>query len=504
TPQTVARFVGRFERVAVLHSGLTAAQRHAEWRRIHAGEVEIIIGARSAVFAPAPNLQLIVVDEEHDGSYKQDQSPRYHGRDVAIRRAHQLGVPVVLGSATPSLESWSRAKANASADPGALLSLPDRPSGWKLPKVEVVDLVQERRERKGVHLLSRRLEQHLRRTLDAGRQAVLLLNRRGYASYLACTSHACGWQMRCHHCDAAMVFHRDKRMPTGGLTKCHHCGAQQVVPTQCPSCGRRLLMLGEGVQRVEQELANKMPDATWLRMDADTMRRSEDYRKALDSFGKGEADILLGTQMIAKGLDFPGVSLVGVISADTSLQIPDFRAAERTFHLIAQVVGRAGRGETPGVAVVQTAHPDDPSVKSAAAQDYVRFAERELASRKHAGLPPTGRLARVVCRDTDMEKARARARAIAEACSAAAQSLGVEVEAAGPAPCAVARVADHFRFEVRLLAKGDNASGGSGGSAGAAQLQAVLARVRGVKLPGGGGLVSGEGVAIDVDPVTLL
>ncbi|MEM7682374.1 MAG: primosomal protein N' [Planctomycetota bacterium] len=487
TPQTVARFVGRFDRVAVLHSGLSAAQRHAEWRRIHAGEVEIVIGARSAVFAPLPDLRLIVVDEEHDGSYKQDQAPRYHGRDVAIRRAQRLGVPIVLGSATPSLESWARSQ----TDRSTLHTLPERPSGWKLPKVELVDLAQERRERRGVHMVSRRLERRLREAFAADKQAVLLLNRRGFASYLACPSHACGWQLRCDHCDAAMVFHRDRKVPSGGTARCHHCDARRLVPALCPLCSRRPVLLGEGVQRVEQELETKFPGVATLRMDADTMRRAEDYRRTLDAFGRGEARILLGTQMIAKGLDYPGVSVVGVISADTALQVPDFRSAERTFQLIAQVVGRAGRGHTAGVAVVQTYHPQDPTVGLAAAQDYPAFAERELVSRRRAGLPPAGRMARVVCRHVDEDKASAMAADIAEVCRAVDAQRGLSVEVAGPAPCVLGRVSDHFRFEVRLLA--------AGGPEAAARLQALLADLRGrVKL------VSDAGTAIDVDPVSLM
>ncbi|MEO1236811.1 MAG: primosomal protein N', partial [Planctomycetota bacterium] len=400
TPQTVGRFLARFPGggVAVLHSGLTAAQRHAQWRRIRDGEARVVVGARSAVFAPLPKVGLIVVDEEHESSYKQDQLPRYHARDVAIRRAQRAGCPVVLGSATPSLESWH----NAACDRANLVTLPDRVPGATLPDVELVDLAEERRERRGVHLLSRRLEALLQQNLDAGGQAILLLNRRGYANYLACPDHRCGWMMRCHHCDVTMVYHRDLGPASGGgVTRCHHCDAEQVLATACPECGRKVSVFGLGTQKVQAELERKFPGARLARMDADSMRTARDYQQTLDAFAAGQTDILLGTQMIAKGLDVPNVRLVGVVSGDTSLNFPDFRASERTFQLIAQVAGRAGRGEHRGRVVVQTFNPDDPAIRRAADHDYVGFAEEEIATRQAAGLPPVGRMARIVLRDTD-------------------------------------------------------------------------------------------------------
>ncbi|MEM8496242.1 MAG: primosomal protein N', partial [Planctomycetota bacterium] len=351
TPQAVARYASRFADVvgadqaslpgvAVLHSGMTAAQRHAQWRRIRAGEAKLVVGARSAVFAPIENLRLIVVDEEHDASYKQDQLPRYHARDVATRRAQMADCPVVLGSATPALESY----ANAMAGRFDIVSLPDRVPGAMLPEVELVDLVEERKARakhdpkdQRVHLLSRRLENLLSATLDDGGQAVLLLNRRGFANYLACPDQGCGWLMRCEHCDTLMVYHlpesvlRDPKRNEGGVVRCHHCLTEQRLAEACPDCGKKIVLFGMGTQRVEQELRQKLPGVRLLRMDADAMRNGRDFRKALWTFQTGQADVLLGTQMIAKGLDVPNVRLVGVVSADTSLNFPDFRAAERTF-----------------------------------------------------------------------------------------------------------------------------------------------------------------------------
>ncbi|MEO0475939.1 MAG: primosomal protein N', partial [Planctomycetota bacterium] len=488
TPQTVGRFLARFgpDSVAVLHSGLTAAQRHAQWRRIERGETPIIVGARSAIFAPVEKLGLVIVDEEHDSSYKQDQLPRYHARDVAIKRAQMAGVPVVLGSATPSLESYHNARGEPR--PGFNYhSLPDRVPGMKLPTVEVVDLAEERKHRRGVHLLSRRLEQRLQQTIEGKGQAMLLLNRRGYANYIACPDHRCGWMMNCRHCDATMVYHKDKKLPLGGVVRCHHCLAEQALPATCPECGKKVTTFGLGTQRVEEELANKLPEARIARMDSDTMRRAEDYRAVLDRFRAGEIDILLGTQMIAKGLDFPGVRLVGVISADTSLNMPDFRAAERTFQLISQVAGRSGRSEQVGRVVLQTFAPDSPAVALAAKHDYAGFAQMELETRIEMGLPPTGRMVRVVLRDHDHIKAMTRATELAHNLEHAKAALKLDVHLRGPFPCAIARVADHHRFEVQLLA----------GSA--APIQRLMTELR-----NHGKLISDQHTAVDVDPVSLL
>lgn len=524
TPQTVGRFLARFgpDSVAVLHSGLTAAQRHAQWRRIERGDTPIVVGARSAIFAPVKRLGLVIVDEEHDSSYKQDQLPRYHARDVAIKRAQSAGVPVVLGSATPSLESYynavgagvwgagagvrgagldsqapheSLAATSQSPNPQPpnpnphyhYLHLPDRVPGMRLPEIEVVDLAEERKARRGVHLLSRRLEQRLHQALEKQGQAMLLLNRRGYANYIACPDHRCGWMMSCSHCDATMVYHKDKKLPLGGVVRCHHCLAEQALPATCPDSGHKVTTFGLGTQRVEEELSVKLPGVRVARMDSDTMRRAEDYQKVLDAFRAGEIDVLLGTQMIAKGLDFPGVRLVGVISADTALSLPDFRAAERTFQLISQVAGRSGRSEQVGRVVLQTFSPDNPAVALAARHDYAGFARLELRTRIEMGLPPAGRLTRVVLRDTDHVAALRRATELAEALRFVDARLDGAVHIRGPHPCPIARVADHFRFEVQLLADSPG------------PMQRLMTELR-----NHGKLISDQHTAVDVDPVSLL
>ena len=484
TPQTVGRFIARFgETVAVLHSGLTASQRNAQWGRIRSGGARIVVGARSAVFAPLPRVGLIIVDEEHEGSYKQDQLPRYHARDVAVRRAHLAGCPVLLGSATPSLESFAHAKAGRYA----LHRLPDRVPGARLPEVEIVDLQLERKERKGIHLLSRRLEALITNNHAAGGQAVLLLNRRGYANYIACPDHRCGWMMRCHHCDVTMVYHREKKLPSGGVVRCHHCQAEQMLERVCPESGHTTTVFGLGTQRVEEEIARKFPGLSLARMDADTMRSAADYRRVLDAFGAGETDLLLGTQMIAKGLDVENVRLVGVVSADTALNLPDFRASERTFQLIAQVAGRAGRGRHRGRVVVQTFSPGDPAIGRAAAHDFEGFAADELEGREAVGLPPAGRMARIVLRDLDRVALQSRASDLARGLRAAVEETGVEVRVRGPAACAISRIADHHRMQIELMADA------------AAPIQRVLTALR-----NDGRLISDTHTAVDVDPVSLL
>ena len=313
TPQTVSRFTARFDSVAVMHSALTSAQRHEQWRRIAAGEAKIVIGGRSAIFAPLPQVGIIIVDEEHDSSYKQDQLPRYHARDVAVKRGQQLGAQVVLGSATPSLESYFNATVRGSYD---LLHLPDRVSGFQLPHVQLVDLIEERKHRRGVHLISRKLEELINYVKRQNGQTMLLLNRRGYANYVACPDQTCGWIQNCEHCDATMVYHKH-HLPQGstsgasgtsgggGFIRCHHCDTEQLLPPLCPQCGKKITLFGLGTQRVEEEIERKFPELRFARMDSDTMRQRDDYQRILGQFQKGELDLLIGTQMIAKGLDFP-------------------------------------------------------------------------------------------------------------------------------------------------------------------------------------------------------
>jgi len=335
TPQTVERFRSRFGRVAVLHSHQTDAERHHHWQQIADGAVHVVVSARSAVFAPTPHLGLIVLDEEHETSFKQETAPRYHARDVAIRRASAENIPLVLGSATPSLESWHRGQSGEYT----LLEMPRRVSNRPLPSVDTIDLrvtVQERRSRGAV---SRPLHMAMHAALEDGGQVILLLNRRGFSTHIQCP--ACGHVVRCPDCEIALTHHR-----TEEIALCHYCDYQVPAPRTCPECGfAGIRYSGQGTQRLEAEVKARFPNVPCLRMDTDTMQGRDSHQRALDAFRTGKARILLGTQMIAKGLDFPNVTLVGVINADTALHLPDFRAAERTFHLVTQVAGRTGRGE---------------------------------------------------------------------------------------------------------------------------------------------------------------
>lgn len=508
TPQTGGRLIGRFpnHRVAVLHSGLTAAQRHQQWALAAEGMADIVLGARSAVFAPVPDnrLGLIIVDEEHDGSYKQDQVPRYHGRDVAIRRAQLTNCPILLGSATPSLESWYNATERGSS---TLHVLRKRAPGMRLPKVTVVDFREQMRQRKDrqVHLLGPVLEDSIARTLEDGGQVLLLLNRRGYASYIACPSSRCGWVLTCDHCDVTTVYHLDKRLPTGGFVRCHHCLSEQKLPPVCPECGSKISTFGLGTQRVEEELAAKfhqlVEGETMMRIDSDSMHGARNFHDVLNRFGKGEILLLVGTQMIAKGLDFPGVRLVGVINADTSINLPDFRASERTFQLVNQVAGRCGRGEQAGYTVVQTFNPTTPAIQLAAAHDFESFAHQELHERKRVNLPPITRMARIVLRDEDYVQCVATARQVMAGLNAIAQSGGAiaenqqpnanrsfaSIRLRGPAPCPIARIADKHRQQIEIMAP----------TAGVLHHFLTAARSAGL-------LKAGADMAIDVDPIALL
>jgi len=501
TPQTVRRFTQRFSNVAVLHSGLSQGQRHRFWQQIMTGQAQVIVGARSAIFAPVPNLGVIVVDEEHEASYKQDTAPRYNARDVAIKRGQLEEVPVLVGSATPSLETYQRTKTTETnaAEPTHenrfLLRLPNRVRGLAMPKVELIDMKQEGRFRKGVHLLSQRLEKLLRDTLAAKQQAILLLNRRGYSNFVFCSS--CQEPLHCKYCDATMTYHRTAGAHAHGATSeegkhtgqlhCHYCLAVNPLPDKCPTCGKKLSLFGLGTQRVEEELVRKFPDLKFARVDSDTMRSSKDYEALLGKFATGEVQVLLGTQMIAKGLDYPNVTLVGVISGDTALALPDFRAAERTFQLITQVAGRAGRGDVPGRVVLQTFMPDDPTIQFAIKQDFDGFAAQELGHRRETNLPPFARLVRIIIRDQEQEKLIARADDLAAAITSAIESLGINLSMKGPMPCPISRIAGYFRHQIVLS------------STAAGDLQRVLASVRQSKA-----LAKSDRIAVDVDPVSLL
>lgn len=368
TPQMVRRVKGRFgDNVAVMHSGLSDGERYDEWRRVERHEVQVVVGARSAIFAPLENIGLIVIDEEHEATYKQEENPRYHARDVALWRAEYHNATVVLGSATPSLESRARAQRGVYT----LLTLTERALHNPLPKAEVVDM-REAMKAGGDDIFSPQLLTQLRDRMDKQEQSVLMLNRRGYANFMMCRN--CGYTPRCVNCDLALTVHKD----TGRL-ECHYCGYSEPIPTTCANCGSdRIRPYGTGTQKVEEELQRIMPDARIIRMDVDTTRRKGATDKMLNDFGEKKADILLGTQMIAKGLDFPDVTLVGVLNADTTLGLPDYRASERTFQLLTQVAGRAGRADKEGEVVIQTFNPDHYAIQLAKTQDYESFYKQEM------------------------------------------------------------------------------------------------------------------------------
>jgi primosomal protein N' (replication factor Y) len=437
--QTLQRLLKRLPRVAVLHSGLTSAQRAFYWQQIRDGHASVVVGPRSAIFAPAGKLGLIIVDEEHESSYKQDSVPRYHGRDVAVKRGALADVPVVLGSATPSLESLH----NARQGKYDLLTLPNRVRSLAMPKLEIVHLRREMRRDK-VELLGRTLTNRMAAALDRNEQIILLMNRRGYASYVFCPSGNCGWLMQCDECIRPMVWHQAIQLAT-----CHHCNKTAQLPEKCPACGGKILLFGYGIQRIEDELARKFPLAAMARMDSDTMTSPKQFQKVLTQFAACEVDILLGTQMVAKGLDFPRVSLVGVVSADTSLSINDFRASERTFQLVVQVAGRAGRGDVPGQVVVQTLHGDDPAIRFAENHDYYGFTDYELADRKDANLPPFSRMVRFITRHGKVDIASEAAEKLAGMLRGLIPDDGTVL--IGPQQAEFPKIRNQFRFHVLLI-----------------------------------------------------
>jgi len=400
TPQTVRRFKSRFsamqDQVAVLHSNLSQGERFDEWHRIRKGLARIVIGARSAVFAPLPNLGLILVDEEHENSYKQENPPRYHGRDVAVLRAAFEPCAIVLGSATPSLESWH----NTQTEKYHLIRLKQRADGQSMPLVRVVDMRLEAAKQKGnLPILSDKLRTALEQRLEKGEQSILFLNRRGFARSLQCPS--CGYVCQCPHCAVALTYHRtDERLV------CHVCGHTSIVPRKCPECkSPAILLQGYGTQKVEEVLAKVLPTAKFARIDADAMRRKHALRDTLNAFKAHKIDILIGTQMIAKGLHFPNVTLVGILNADLGLHVPDFRAGERTFQLLTQVAGRAGRGDLEGEVIVQTFTPHSPSIQYARKHDFDGFSEQEMEFRKAFSYPPFAHCGVLTARSTHERRA---------------------------------------------------------------------------------------------------
>ncbi|MCC7291092.1 MAG: primosomal protein N' [Phycisphaerales bacterium] len=498
TTQLVGRLAARFDRVAVMHSGLTESQRSIAWRRVESGEANVVIGTRSAVFAPCGRLGLICVDEEQEDSYKNLQAPRFHVRDVAIFRAHQLGIPVVLGSATPSLETWHNCLTRAEY---ARVALHKRVADRPMPVVHVVDMNTEQQAVGGERVFSRLLERKLKEALERGEQAIILLNRRGYATRLWCPQ--CRQSVQCPRCNLSLVAHEAK-----GQAVCHHCYGRLTLPRVCPTlgCGVPLLRMGMGTQKAEEALAAHFPAARVRRVDSDTMHHRDLYVQLVSDFEARRVDVLVGTQMIAKGLDFPHVSLVGVLAAESIAATADFRNQEKLFTLLTQVAGRAGRAEASGEVVIQTSLTDLPALRLARNHDYEGFAQRELALRRHLGYPPFRRLARLVMTHEREETCLQRAEELAAALrgfivklSRSRQAQGGEppgdgisdasffADVLGPAPCTRPRLRDHYRYELLLRAGR------------AADQQQILRALRsGTKGSGGA-----KAVMLDVDPVAF-
>ncbi len=444
--QIVARLARRFQRVCVLHSRLTPAARGRALAAIASGAVDVVIGTRTAVFAPLPDVGLIIVDEEQDHSLKNLAAPRYHARDVAIKRAQLRGGTVLLGSATPALETWHNAH---TASHFRLLRLPDRVGDARLPDVQIVAAADSPAD--GAQgMLSPPLESAIRETLQAGEQIVLLLNRRGFAAQLRCP--ACGLLARCPRCTAALVYHRADH-----VARCHACHLALPAPANCPdaTCGTKLVATRLAIQYLHDLLAQRFPQARLLRLDSDTMRRRDDYARALHAFEQRQADVLLGTQMVAKGLDFPGVALVGVIEADASLWIPDFRAAERTFQLVTQVIGRAGRRPGTSRAIIQTRSPNLPALRCARTLDYEGFAADELAHRERLFYPPFARLVRLILADPRPAQARDEARRLSRGLRRCGETLDARIRVSDAARCVAPRLRDLLRYHVLVAAPRD-------------------------------------------------
>ena len=441
TPQMVQRFKSRFGKaVAVLHSGLSQGEKYDEWRKIERGEAQVVVGARSAVFAPLQKIGLIIIDEEHEATYKQEDTPRYHARDLAIWRSQYHHCPVILGSATPSLESRARAQKKRYE----LLYLTQRAhENAQLPSVTIVDLKEEYAQ-KNTSTFSRLLQEKISNRLQQKEQIVLLLNRRGYSSFMMCRD--CGYVLPCPNCDISLTLHMDvKKM------RCHYCGHQENIPKKCPDCqGEKIRYYGTGTQKVEEELQERFPSAQILRMDVDTTRKKGAHEKILKAFEEQEADILLGTQMIAKGLDYPNITLVGVLNADTALNLPDFRSSERTFQLLTQVSGRAGRGAKPGEVIVQTFNPEHHSIVLAQAQDYEAFYQQEMILRHQSGYPPFYFTVKITISHPAEQVVAKKSYQIAEQLK---NSLSPESRILGPTPSGIARIKNRYYYQIILKYK---------------------------------------------------
>ena len=445
TPQTVSRFVGRFgQQVAVLHSRLSDGERYDQWQRIREGKTQIVVGARSAVFAPLNNLGLIVIDEEHETSYKQETSPRYNAREVAIKRAEIQGCVVILGSATPSLESYYRAEQQTYQ----LLSIPNRVSTIEMPTVKVVDMRREL-ERGNRTIFSKPMHSGIVDRLQKREQVILFLNRRGHSSYVFCRE--CGYVERCQDCDVSMTFHFDSKQ-----LLCHHCAQERPTVDQCPACGSSYIRyFGLGTEKVEQEVIKTFPHARVKRMDADSTSGKDGHQRILDAFREQQIDILIGTQMIAKGLDFPNVTLVGVITADTSLNLPDFRSGERTFNLLTQVGGRSGRSQSGGEVIIQTYLPTHDSIKTAQHHDYVGFYQREIGYRQDLRYPPFTYVATVLLRGLEEKEVIETAHYLSEVFIRFQSDAFPKIEIRGPVPAPLSKIKNRYRWHF-LLRHTDN------------------------------------------------
>jgi len=483
TPQTVERFKSRFSHgplqtlVAVLHSHLSGGERHDEWHKIRQGRARIVIGARSAIFAPVDPLGLVIVDEEHENSYKQEEAPRYHARDVAIVRGQMEGATVVLGSATPSLESFH----NARKGKYTLLDLPERADDKKMPVVRIVDMRQTVRRGSSIPIFSPQLHEAIAKRLDAGEQTILFLNRRGYSSSLQCP--LCGYVAGCPNCSISLTYHRHEQKLC-----CHICGHTQMVPKVCPGekCGNpEIRFAGIGTQKVEETLGKLFPQARIKRMDSDALKRKHDFREILANFRSGKLDILLGTQMIAKGLHFPNVTLVGIIYADMALHQPDFRAGERTFQLLTQVAGRAGRGDVEGEVIVQAFTPFHPSIQFARRHDFVGFYEQEIEFRQQLRYPPLSRIALLTIKGRNEEKVAFSAAHLRKELDSALSAFK-DLIIAGPAPAPLLKAETYYRHQIMLRSERMS------------HLSQALAAIQ-AKLQ----LPEDVTLAVDIDPVDL-
>lgn len=442
TPQMVNRFKGRFGNlVAVLHSGLSLGEKYDEWRKIQRKEVKVVVGARSAIFAPFENIGIIIIDEEHENSYKQEDIPRYHARDIAIERSKIHHCPVVLGSATPSLESFARAKKGVYK----LLTMDKRMNQSRLPTVEIVDMRNELKSGNR-SMFSEQLFEKMQDRLAKKEQIVLMLNRRGYSSFVMCRD--CGLVVKCPNCEISLTYHK-----VTDQLKCHYCGFETGTPKVCPECGsNHIRFFGTGTQKVEEELGKVLPEARVIRMDVDTTSRKGSHEKLLTDFGQGKADILLGTQMIAKGLDFPNITLVGVLSADSSLHIPDFRSSEKTFQLLTQVSGRAGRHQLPGEVIIQTYTPEHYSVQLAKNHDYLQFYRHEMLMRKQGQYPPFYYLVLIHINHEDVQYVYTVAEKIAQFLRA---QLLPSSKVLGPAASPIVKIKNKYRYQVLIKYKHD-------------------------------------------------